>query len=42
MCKNKKKDEGHVIFIDRLVDDHIQQDKKIRKEPIKKEEKKSR
>jgi len=26
--KNKKQDEEHVIFIDRLCDDHIQKDKK--------------
>ena len=37
--KNKDNDE-HVIFIDRLVDDHIQQDKKKNKKANLKENKK--
>ena len=35
--KNVSNDDGHVIFIDRLVDYHIQKDKK--KESIKEEKK---
>lgn len=39
---NNKQDDGHVIFIDRLTDFHIQRDKKEKKKQTVKENKKSR
>ena len=39
--KKKSQDDGHVIFIDRLVDFHIQKDKKEEYSKEKKEKEKT-